>query len=82
MDFHGLGINAKISELQSAMGLAVFDHIDEIFEERKKIVEYYDINLNLNKLQRLKIRKTLFGTIAIILSFLIPKIHSLKFKKN
>ncbi|MGR3791757.1 DegT/DnrJ/EryC1/StrS family aminotransferase [Flavobacterium sp. TN-1] len=57
MDFHGLGINAKISELQSAMGLAVFDHIDEIFEERKKIVEYYDINLNLNKLQRLKIRK-------------------------
>ncbi|RVU89927.1 DegT/DnrJ/EryC1/StrS family aminotransferase [Flavobacterium columnare] len=57
MDFHGLGINAKISELQSAMGLAVFDHIDEIFKERKKVVEYYDMNLNLNNLQKLKIRE-------------------------
>ncbi|AMO19477.1 DegT/DnrJ/EryC1/StrS family aminotransferase [Flavobacterium columnare] len=57
LDFHGLGINAKISELQSAMGLAVFDHIDMIFEDRKKVVEYYDINLNLNKMQRLKIRE-------------------------
>ena len=31
LEFHGLGINAKISELQSAMGLAVFDELDFIF---------------------------------------------------
>ena len=43
-DFYGLGINAKISELQAAMGLAVFNHIDEIFEERKKVVDDYNKN--------------------------------------
>ncbi len=34
--FHGLGINAKISELQAAMGLAVFEHIDEIIKDNLK----------------------------------------------
>ena len=57
LDFHGLGINAKISELQSAMGLAVFEHIDSIFKERKKICQLYDDNLNFTKLKPLKIRK-------------------------
>ena len=28
LDFHGLGINAKISELQAAMGLAVLPHME------------------------------------------------------
>ena len=55
--FHGLGINAKISELQSAMGLAVFDHIDEIFEERKKVVDFYNGNLSFKHLRTIKIRK-------------------------
>ena len=41
LEFHGLGINAKISELQSAMGLAVFDELDFIFSERKKVVDFY-----------------------------------------
>ena len=57
LQFHGLGINAKISELQSAMGLAVFESIDLIFEERKKIVDYYNSNLNFSKLKTIKIRK-------------------------
>ncbi|MFK7059233.1 DegT/DnrJ/EryC1/StrS family aminotransferase [Flavobacterium oreochromis] len=57
LDFHGLGINAKISELQSAMGLAVFDSIDHIFEERKKVVKFYNSHLNLEKIQVLKIRE-------------------------
>ena len=39
LEFHGLGINAKISELQAAMGLAIFPHIKTIFRERKKVVE-------------------------------------------
>ena len=57
LDFHGIGINAKISELQSAMGLAVFDHIDEIISERKKVVEFYTKNLNFNFLKSIKIRE-------------------------
>lgn len=57
INFHGLGINAKISELQSAMGLAVFEHIDEIFDERKKIVNIYNSLLNFDKLKKIKIRE-------------------------
>lgn len=41
LDFHGLGINAKISELQAAMGLAVFNHLPTILTSRKQIVEKY-----------------------------------------
>jgi dTDP-4-amino-4,6-dideoxygalactose transaminase len=57
LDFHGLGINAKISELQSAMGLAVFDNISTIFSERKKVVDFYNEKLDFSKLKSLKIRK-------------------------
>ncbi len=57
LDFHGLGINAKISELQAAMGLAVFNYLDEILASRKKIVEYYNQNLNFNRLRSIKIRE-------------------------
>ncbi len=54
--FYGLGINAKISELQGAMGLAVFNHLDTIFEERKKVCDFYNENLDFNKLQTIKLR--------------------------
>lgn len=40
-DFHGLGVNAKISELQAAMGLAVFPYIDSIFERRETLYKLY-----------------------------------------
>ena len=56
-DFQGLGINGKISELQSAMGLAVFNHMDTIFEERKKVVEFYNENLNFKGFSTFKIRE-------------------------
>lgn len=56
LDFYGLGINAKISELQAAMGLAVFPHMHHIVNERKKVVEFYNKNLS-DKLQKLKIRE-------------------------
>ena len=55
--FHGLGINAKISELQSAMGLAVFDNLEHIFSERKKVVDFYLKNLDFTKLSTMKIRE-------------------------
>jgi dTDP-4-amino-4,6-dideoxygalactose transaminase len=48
--FHGVGINGKISELNAAMGLAVWPYFDEIVSRRKEIVETYlsllaDVNL-------------------------------------
>ena len=57
LDFHGLGINGKISELQAAMGLAVFPHMSEILKARKKVVDYYNLNLNFESLQSMKIRQ-------------------------
>ncbi|WP_343697520.1 DegT/DnrJ/EryC1/StrS family aminotransferase [Flavobacterium sp.] len=55
--FHGLGINAKISELQAAMGLAIFPYMNHIIDERKKVVDFYNNKLNFNTVQALKIRE-------------------------
>ena len=57
LDFYGLGINGKISELQAAMGLSVFPHMDLIVNERKKVVEQYEKLLNFSKLGKMKIRE-------------------------
>jgi dTDP-4-amino-4,6-dideoxygalactose transaminase len=51
LDFHGLGINGKISELQAAMGLTVLPNIELIIEERKKVVDFYNDNLNFGKVR-------------------------------
>jgi dTDP-4-amino-4,6-dideoxygalactose transaminase len=56
LDFHGLGINAKISELQAAMGLAVLPHLEFIIERRKQVVDFYNNELNFSHLAKLKIR--------------------------
>ncbi|GGI58046.1 DegT/DnrJ/EryC1/StrS family aminotransferase [Winogradskyella haliclonae] len=39
--FHGIGINAKMSEPQAAMGLSVLPYMSDILEERKRVVETY-----------------------------------------
>ena len=57
IDFHGLGINAKMSELQAAMGLAVLPHMETIINARKQVVDYYDNFLNFSNLQKIKIRE-------------------------
>ncbi|HBK83806.1 MAG TPA: aminotransferase DegT, partial [Flavobacterium sp.] len=57
LDYHGLGINGKISELQAAMGLSVLPYMNEILATRKKIVELYDANLDFKKIQKIKIRE-------------------------
>jgi dTDP-4-amino-4,6-dideoxygalactose transaminase len=57
LDFHGLGINGKISELQAAMGLAVFPYMQDIFTGRKAVVDYYLQNLDWSKLQTMAIRE-------------------------
>ena len=58
-DFHGLGINGKTSELQGAMGLAVYPHIGEIIAGRKKVVEQYNKQLNFTKLSKIKLRENI-----------------------
>ncbi|PRZ20088.1 dTDP-4-amino-4,6-dideoxygalactose transaminase [Flavobacterium granuli] len=55
--FHGVGINAKMSELQAAMGLSVLPYMGTILAERKKVVDFYNANLDFSKLKALKIRK-------------------------
>jgi dTDP-4-amino-4,6-dideoxygalactose transaminase len=57
LTFYGLGINGKMSELQAAMGLAVLPNMQQIISERKKVVDYYNSNLNLSKLQVIQIRE-------------------------
>lgn len=57
LDFHGLGINGKISELQGAMGLSVLPYMGTIIEGRKNIVEQYDSELDLRSLQKIKFRE-------------------------
>ncbi|MCB9201513.1 MAG: DegT/DnrJ/EryC1/StrS family aminotransferase [Flavobacteriales bacterium] len=54
--FHGLGINAKISELQSAMGLSVLPYMSKIISKRKQIVESYLRMLDWRKLDTMKLR--------------------------
>lgn len=56
--FHGLGINAKISELQAAMGLAVLPHMNQIIDSRKEVCKFYDQNLDFANLNSLKIRES------------------------
>ena len=41
-EFHGLGINAKMSELHAAMGLCNLKYIEEILENRKAVCDAYD----------------------------------------
>lgn len=57
LKFHGLGINAKISEIQAAMGLSVLPYMEDIIQSRKKSVEYYLSELDQKNIQFLKIRK-------------------------
>jgi dTDP-4-amino-4,6-dideoxygalactose transaminase len=54
--FHGVGINAKMSELQAAMGLAVFPYFKTILKERKAVVDIYNKAFDKSNLQLLKIR--------------------------
>ena len=57
LEFYGLGINAKTSELQAAMGLAVLPNIDYILSERKLVVDFYQNNIDFSKLKSIKIRE-------------------------
>jgi dTDP-4-amino-4,6-dideoxygalactose transaminase len=55
--FYGVGINAKMSELNAAMGLSVLNYFPEILEKRKLICELYDSLLCYSEIKRIKIRE-------------------------
>jgi dTDP-4-amino-4,6-dideoxygalactose transaminase len=56
-NFHSVGINAKMSELQAALGLAVLPYFNEIKEKRKLICQMYLSELAGSNFQFLKIRE-------------------------
>jgi dTDP-4-amino-4,6-dideoxygalactose transaminase len=55
--YHGLGINAKMSELQAAMGLSVLPYMEHILADRKRVCNYYDQHLEFSKVSKPKIRE-------------------------
>lgn len=57
LDFHGLGINGKMSELQAALGLALLPYMQEILAARKQVVDFYDQHLDFTRVQKIKIRE-------------------------
>jgi dTDP-4-amino-4,6-dideoxygalactose transaminase len=57
IDYYGVGINGKISELQAAMGLSVFPYMNKILQAREEVVALYDQLLDFSKVQKLKIRE-------------------------
>lgn len=57
IEFEGLGINGKISELQAAMGLTVLPYMKSIIQSRKEVVDYYNIHLDFSRLKTIKIRE-------------------------
>ena len=56
-DFQGIGINAKMSELQAALGLAVLPYIDQIMTSRHEAVAYYNQLFENTLIKRIKIRR-------------------------
>lgn len=57
LDFKGLGVNAKMSELQAAMGLTVLPYMEKIIEHRRMIVDTYLKHLCFSFFRTMKIRK-------------------------
>lgn len=58
VSFHGLGINGKISELNAAMGLAVFPNMNKIISKRKSIISFYYNWLDLRQLKTIKLKES------------------------
>ncbi|MCH8535836.1 MAG: DegT/DnrJ/EryC1/StrS family aminotransferase [Flavobacteriaceae bacterium] len=57
LEYHGLGTNAKMSELQAAMGLSVLPYMKHIITERERVCDYYDAHLDFSQLNKLKLRE-------------------------
>lgn len=57
LDYFAVGINAKMNELQAAMGLAVLPHMPVIINGRKRVVDIYREKIDPNIFQLLRIRE-------------------------
>jgi len=57
LDFSGLGINAKMSELSAAMGLSVFEDMDLIYNKRNTLVDQYKTHLTSEFCGTFKLRE-------------------------
>ena len=57
LDYFGVGINGKITELQAAMGLTVLPQMELIIQERKKVVDFYITNLNFRKIRSFQLKE-------------------------
>lgn len=57
LDFHGLGINGKISELHAAMGLSVLPYMNEIIDSRKKVVDKYNSTIDFSSKRTIKLKE-------------------------
>lgn len=56
IDYYGVGINAKLSELQAAMGLSVFPYINEIIENRRGTIKIYINRIKNESIKKLIVR--------------------------
>jgi dTDP-4-amino-4,6-dideoxygalactose transaminase len=56
LDYHCVGINAKMSELQAAMGLAVLPEVNRLIEHRKSLFKTYSELLQF-RLQFIELRE-------------------------
>ncbi|MAZ72138.1 MAG: aminotransferase DegT [Flavobacteriaceae bacterium] len=57
VDFQGIGINAKMSELQAAMGLSVLPYMDEILSKRIKVIKHYETLLSVATVTFMQVRE-------------------------
>jgi dTDP-4-amino-4,6-dideoxygalactose transaminase len=57
LNFQGVGINAKMNELQAGMGLAVLPYVEENIRKRKEVIEEYDLYLNFSKTEKMTIKR-------------------------
>lgn len=53
-DHHMLGINAKASEFQAAMGICNLKYVDSLIKERRRITKKYDELLHRPRAQRIR----------------------------
>jgi dTDP-4-amino-4,6-dideoxygalactose transaminase len=56
-EFWGLGVNAKISEINAAMGLSLLPHLEEIIDKRKFVCETYDYLLEGMDVRKISLRE-------------------------
>ena len=56
-EYHGLGINAKMSELSAAMGLSNLPYMKKIISYRKFACNLYDNELNFERIIKFECRK-------------------------